>query len=112
MCFIDVYVCMYMHVCAFSLKFFVMDILHFLFFLCSNSKLNTFFHWECVSPFLLSPEQGHLKPEQEQYITVAFHPQEALVYQQPVSCKFGTEADQLESCCSVLLQGLGTSESS
>lgn len=79
---------------------------HTSFVLRNVSKLNTFFHWECVSPFLLSPEQGHLKPEQEQYITVAFHPQEALVYQQPVSCKFGTEADQLESCCSVLLQGL------
>lgn len=77
------------------------------FVLKNVSKLKTFFHWESASSFMLTPEQGLLRPGQEQDITVAFQPQEALVYQQLVTCKFGTEANTLESCCSILLEGLG-----
>uniref|UniRef100_A0A3B4AZK3 Uncharacterized protein n=1 Tax=Periophthalmus magnuspinnatus TaxID=409849 RepID=A0A3B4AZK3_9GOBI len=78
------------------------------FMLKNVSKLTTFFHWEYSQPFMLSPEKGYLKPDQELNISVAFHPQEALIHQQPVSCRFGTQADNLEGCCAVLLQGIGT----
>uniref|UniRef100_A0A672IIX4 Si:ch1073-349o24.2 n=1 Tax=Salarias fasciatus TaxID=181472 RepID=A0A672IIX4_SALFA len=63
--------------------------------------------WECTGAFQLSPEQGLLKPGQECPITVVFRPQEALVYQQLAYCRFGEEADKLESRCAVLLQALG-----
>ncbi|XP_055086370.1 cilia- and flagella-associated protein 65 [Periophthalmus magnuspinnatus] len=76
------------------------------FMLKNVSKLTTFFHWEYSQPFMLSPEKGYLKPDQELNISVAFHPQEALIHQQPVSCRFGTQADNLEGCCAVLLQGI------
>ncbi|KAL6100579.1 cfap65 [Pungitius sinensis] len=76
-------------------------------FLLKNvSKLQTCFQWKCTAPFQLSPEHGLLKPSQECPITVIFRPQEALVYQQQVSCRFGEEGDEAKSCCNVLLQGL------
>ncbi|XP_077947353.1 cilia- and flagella-associated protein 65 isoform X2 [Gasterosteus aculeatus] len=76
-------------------------------FLLKNvSKLQTCFQWKCTAPFQLSPEQGLLKPSQECPITVIFRPQEALVYQQQASCRFGEEGDEAKSCCNVLLQGL------
>uniref|UniRef100_A0A8C6V525 Cilia- and flagella-associated protein 65 n=1 Tax=Neogobius melanostomus TaxID=47308 RepID=A0A8C6V525_9GOBI len=78
---------------------------HATFMLKNVSKLTTLYHWKYAPPFTLSPEQGHVKPGQEHNITVTFHPQDALVFQQPVTCKFGTQADKLESCCRVLLQG-------
>ena len=83
-------------------------------FLCvcfsSHSKhLQTCFQWKCADPFQLSPERGLLKPGQECPITAVFRPQEALVYQQLATCRFGEEeADEAESCCTVLLQGTGT----
>lgn len=89
----------------------------YLFFLCFpdysenssfHSKLQTYFQWDCTAPFQLSPEQGLLKPGQQCHITVVFRPQEALVYQQQAYCWFGEEEDKAESCCTVLLQGLGT----
>ncbi|XP_029981230.1 cilia- and flagella-associated protein 65 [Sphaeramia orbicularis] len=76
------------------------------FFLKNASKLHTSFQWEGRAPFQLSPEQGLLKPGEELPITVVFQPQEALVYQEPVYCRFGGEEDKSQSCCSVLLQGL------
>ncbi|KAF3842925.1 hypothetical protein F7725_001774 [Dissostichus mawsoni] len=79
-------------------------------FLLKNvSKLQTWFELDCTEPFQLSPEQGVLKPGQECNIMVEFQPQEALVYQQQVDCRFGEEGDEgdkAESCCNVLLQGL------
>ncbi|XP_072300067.1 cilia- and flagella-associated protein 65 [Eucyclogobius newberryi] len=69
------------------------------------SKLYTFFRWDYSPPFVLSQDQGRLKPGQESTVTVTFNPQEALVHEQRVSCRFGPRADELESCCSVLLQG-------
>ncbi|XP_068557648.1 cilia- and flagella-associated protein 65 [Cebidichthys violaceus] len=76
-------------------------------FLLKNvSKLQTCFQWKSTALFQLSPEQGLLKPGQECHITVVFRPQEALVYQQQASCRFGEEGDKAESCCSVLLQGI------
>eukprot|EP00064_Thunnus_orientalis_P002417 superscaffoldBa00000175_g2424 len=76
-------------------------------FLLKNvSKLQTCFQWECAAPFQLGPEQGLLKPGQGCHITVVFHPQEALVYQQQAYCRFGEEGDNEMSCCTVLLQGL------
>lgn len=73
----------------------------------SRSKLQTCFQWECTAPFQLSPELGLLKPNQECHITVVFQPQEALVYQGHAYCWFGEERDKAQSCCTVLLQGLG-----
>lgn len=73
----------------------------------SHSKLETYFQWECMAPFQLSPEQGLLQPNQECYITVVFQPQEALVYQGHASCRFGEESENAQSCCTVLLQGVG-----
>lgn len=78
----------------------------------THSKLQTYFQWECAAPFQLSPEQGLLKPGQECHITVVFRPQEALVYQQQAYCRFGEEGDKAESCCTVLMQGLGIVTSS
>lgn len=78
----------------------------------SSSKLQTCFQWECAAPFQLSPEQGLLMPGQECDITVVFRPQEAVVYQQQANCRFGEEGDKTESCCTVLLQGLGNAISS
>ncbi|XP_067459268.1 cilia- and flagella-associated protein 65 [Thunnus thynnus] len=76
-------------------------------FLLKNvSKLQTCFQWECAAPFQLGPEQGLLKPGHGCHITVVFHPQEALVYQQQAYCRFGEEGDNEMSCCTVLLQGL------
>ncbi|KAJ4933197.1 hypothetical protein JOQ06_030032 [Pogonophryne albipinna] len=79
-------------------------------FLLKNvSKLQTWFELDCTEPFQLSPEQGVLKPGQECNIMVEFQPQEALVYQQQLDCRFGEEGDEgdkAESCCNVLLQGL------
>ncbi|KAM9364881.1 cilia- and flagella-associated protein 65 [Pholidichthys leucotaenia] len=76
-------------------------------FLIKNvSKLQTCFKWECAPPFQLIPEKGLLRPGQECAITVVFMPQEALVHQQRAYCWFGEEADEAESCCTVLLQGL------
>ncbi|KAK5861375.1 hypothetical protein PBY51_022778 [Eleginops maclovinus] len=76
-------------------------------FLLKNvSKLQSWFKWDCIEPFQLSPEQGMLKPGQECNITVVFQPQEALVYQQQACCRFGEEGAKAESCCNVLLQGL------
>ncbi|XP_073329268.1 cilia- and flagella-associated protein 65 [Pagrus major] len=80
---------------------------HTTFLLRNVSKLQTHFQWECNAPFKLSPEQGLLKPGQECDIMVVFKPQEALVYQQQAYCRFGEEEDKAESCCTVLLQGLG-----
>ncbi|XP_036966082.1 cilia- and flagella-associated protein 65 isoform X1 [Acanthopagrus latus] len=79
---------------------------HTTFLLRNVSKLQTHFQWECSAPFKLSPEQGLLKPGQECDITVVFHPQEALVYQQQAYCSFGEQEDKGENCCTVLLQGL------
>lgn len=73
----------------------------------SNSKLQTHFQWEGRAPFHLSPERGLLGPNQECYITVAFQPQEALVYQEHASCRFGEESENAQSSCTVLLQGVG-----
>uniref|UniRef100_A0A671V1K3 Cilia and flagella associated protein 65 n=1 Tax=Sparus aurata TaxID=8175 RepID=A0A671V1K3_SPAAU len=81
---------------------------HTTFLLRNVSKLQTHFQWECSAPFKLSPEQGLLKPGQECDIMVVFQPQEALVYQQHACCRFGEQEDKVESCCTVLLQGLGT----
>ncbi|XP_026150303.1 cilia- and flagella-associated protein 65 isoform X2 [Mastacembelus armatus] len=78
---------------------------HTTFRLKNASKLHTSFQWLCAAPFHVSPEQGLLKPSQECRITVAFQPQEALVYQQQAYCWFG-EGDKLENYCTVLLQGL------
>ncbi|KAJ0070042.1 hypothetical protein NL108_000306, partial [Boleophthalmus pectinirostris] len=69
------------------------------------SKLTLFFHWEYSPPFMLSPDEGYLKPGQGLNISVMFQPQEALVHQQHVSCRFGTQADNLEGCSTVLLKG-------
>uniref|UniRef100_A0A672IIN5 Si:ch1073-349o24.2 n=1 Tax=Salarias fasciatus TaxID=181472 RepID=A0A672IIN5_SALFA len=80
---------------------------HTSFELKNASKLHTYYQWECTGAFQLSPEQGLLKPGQECPITVVFRPQEALVYQQLAYCRFGEEADKLESRCAVLLQALG-----
>ncbi|TKS67476.1 Cilia- and flagella-associated protein 65 [Collichthys lucidus] len=80
---------------------------HTTFLLRNVSKLQTHFQWDCTAPFQLSPEQGLLKPGQQCHITVVFRPQEALVYQQQAYCWFGEEEDKAESCCTVLLQGLG-----
>uniref|UniRef100_A0A3Q1HG52 Uncharacterized protein n=1 Tax=Anabas testudineus TaxID=64144 RepID=A0A3Q1HG52_ANATE len=85
---------------------------HTTFRLKNTSKLQTWFEWVCAAPYQLSPEQGLLKPHQECYITVVFRPQEALVYQQHVYCKFGEEGYEAEGSCTVLLQGLGTTTSS
>ncbi|KAK7881013.1 hypothetical protein WMY93_030602 [Mugilogobius chulae] len=71
----------------------------------SFSKITTFFHWEYSPPFMLSPDKGHLKPGQELHITVTFNPQEALFHQRLVFCRFGAQPDNLDSCCSLLLQG-------
>uniref|UniRef100_UPI0009B41025 cilia- and flagella-associated protein 65 n=1 Tax=Monopterus albus TaxID=43700 RepID=UPI0009B41025 len=79
---------------------------HTTFWLKNASKLHTYFQWMCAAPFQLSPEKGLLRPSQECHITVVFHPQEALVYQEQVYCMFGEEGDKAESCCTVLLQGL------
>uniref|UniRef100_A0A672IH14 Si:ch1073-349o24.2 n=1 Tax=Salarias fasciatus TaxID=181472 RepID=A0A672IH14_SALFA len=79
---------------------------HTSFELKNASKLHTYYQWECTGAFQLSPEQGLLKPGQECPITVVFRPQEALVYQQLAYCRFGEEADKLESRCAVLLQAL------
>ncbi|XP_074550256.1 cilia- and flagella-associated protein 65 isoform X1 [Halichoeres trimaculatus] len=79
---------------------------HTTFLLRNVSKLQTCFQWECSSPFHLSPERGSLEPGQECQITVAFQPQEALVHQQHVYCRFGEEENQADSFCIVLLQGL------
>ncbi|XP_034550185.1 cilia- and flagella-associated protein 65 isoform X3 [Notolabrus celidotus] len=76
------------------------------FLLRNVSKLQTYFQWESSLPFHLNPEEGSLKPGQECEITVVFQPQEALVYQQQAYCRFGEEEDQVESFCTVLLQGL------
>uniref|UniRef100_A0A672IJI1 Si:ch1073-349o24.2 n=1 Tax=Salarias fasciatus TaxID=181472 RepID=A0A672IJI1_SALFA len=70
---------------------------HTSFELKNASKLHTYYQWECTGAFQLSPEQGLLKPGQECPITVVFRPQEALVYQQLAYCRFGEEADKLES---------------
>uniref|UniRef100_A0AAV2K2Q4 Uncharacterized protein n=1 Tax=Knipowitschia caucasica TaxID=637954 RepID=A0AAV2K2Q4_KNICA len=75
------------------------------FVLKNISKLTTFFHWEYSQPFTLSPNEGKLKPGHGLDISVTFHPQEAVVHQQSVSCRFGNQADNLERCCSLLLQG-------
>nr|XP_019945243.1 PREDICTED: cilia- and flagella-associated protein 65 [Paralichthys olivaceus] len=79
---------------------------HTTFLLKNASKLQTSFQWVCAAPFQLSPDHGLLKPSQECHITVVFQPQEALVYQQQASCRFGEEGDKAESCCTVLLLGL------
>lgn len=73
----------------------------------SNSKLQTYFQWEGMAPFHLSPERGLLGPNQECYITVVFQPQEALVYQEHATCRFGEESENEQSSCMVLLQGVG-----
>lgn len=78
----------------------------------SLSKLQTCFQWVCAAPFQLSPEHGLLNPSQECHITVVFRPQEALVYQQQAYCRFGEEGDKAGSCCTVLLQALGTKTNS
>ncbi|XP_053295148.1 cilia- and flagella-associated protein 65 [Pleuronectes platessa] len=80
---------------------------HITFPLKNASKLQTSFKWDCGAPFQFSPDQGLLKPGQECHITVVFQPQEALVHRQRAYCRFGEEEDKAESCCTVLLQGLG-----
>ncbi|CAB1426783.1 unnamed protein product [Pleuronectes platessa] len=80
---------------------------HITFPLKNASKLQTSFKWDCGAPFQFSPDQGLLKPGQEFHITVVFRPQEALVHRQRAYCRFGEEEDKAESCCTVLLQGLG-----
>lgn len=60
-----------------------------------------------MAPFHLSPERGLLGPNQECYITVVFQPQEALVYQEHATCRFGAESENAQSSCTVLLQGVG-----
>lgn len=72
-----------------------------------HSKLQTYFQWEGMAPFHLSPERGQLEPNQECYITVVFQPQEALVYQEHASCRFGEESENAQSSCTVLMQGVG-----
>lgn len=72
-----------------------------------HSKLQTYFQWEGMMPFHLSPERGLLGPNQECYITVVFQPQEALVYQEHASCSFGKESENAQSSCTVQLQGVG-----
>lgn len=72
-----------------------------------NSELPTYFRWEGMAPFHLNPERGLLGPNQERYITVVFQPQEALVYQEHASCRFGEECENAQSSCTVLLQGVG-----
>lgn len=78
----------------------------------SNSKLQTYFQWEGMAPFHLSPERGLLGPNQECYITVVFQPLEALVYQEHATCRFGEESENAQSSCTVLLQGVGTHSAS
>ncbi|XP_054888132.1 cilia- and flagella-associated protein 65 isoform X2 [Poeciliopsis prolifica] len=70
------------------------------------SKVQMSFKWDSAAPFILSPEQGQLKPGQQCVITVDFQPLEAQVYQQQVQCAYGEDDDDADSCCTVLLQGI------
>ncbi|XP_060944050.1 cilia- and flagella-associated protein 65 [Limanda limanda] len=80
---------------------------HITFPVKNTSTIHTYFKWDCGAPFEFSPDHGQLKPGQECHISVVFRPQEALVHRQRVYCRFGEEEDKAESCCTVLLQGLG-----
>uniref|UniRef100_A0A3B3VS65 Abnormal spindle-like microcephaly-associated protein ASH domain-containing protein n=1 Tax=Poecilia latipinna TaxID=48699 RepID=A0A3B3VS65_9TELE len=74
------------------------------------SKVHLSFKWDSAAPFQLSPEQGRLKPGQQCVIEVDFQPLEAQVYQQQVHCTYGEDGSKADSCCAVLLQGIGTAE--
>ncbi|XP_075896045.1 cilia- and flagella-associated protein 65 isoform X3 [Nelusetta ayraudi] len=78
------------------------------FLLRNVSKLQTYFQWEGMAPFHLSPERGLLGPNQECYITVVFQALEALVYQEHATCRFGEESETAQSSCTVLLQGVAS----
>ncbi|XP_027877734.1 cilia- and flagella-associated protein 65 isoform X2 [Xiphophorus couchianus] len=71
------------------------------------SKVQMSFKWNSAAPFQLSPEQGRLKPGQQCVITVDFQPVEAQVYQKQVHCTYGEDGNKANSCCTVLLQGIG-----
>lgn len=80
------------------------------FSLFPSSKIQMSFKWNSAAPFQLSPEQGRLKPGQQCVITVDFQPLEAQVYQKQVHCTYGEDGNKANSCCTVLLQGIGTAE--
>ncbi|XP_059896106.1 cilia- and flagella-associated protein 65 isoform X1 [Gadus macrocephalus] len=71
----------------------------------NQSKLHTWFQWECPPPFHVSPDQGLLEPSQEGLITVVFQPHEALVHQREAFCRFGDTGEELLGRCTVLLRG-------